>query len=255
MAKPVVAISLAILASICVIPAFAGSGTVAVVSGKTFQVNYTSNGVTVQDIETNPTYDELVLTVQVSGPNAFLQLTIPRALLDSKQGNQDIPFIGVVDGTLANIQETNPAQLSRTISFSLEPGNKQIEIIGTYVAMPGSSAAVPGGGSAPSTLQQPEGGSHTTSTPSPTLQNQTAPAPKTASTAPAPSKHIMEASAPPAPVASQNITTIGALKIPYLQNTGINLSAVDLSVVGAISVIVIIVVASTARKKAAKIGK
>ncbi|NHI03539.1 hypothetical protein DYY67_1334 [Candidatus Nitrosotalea sp. TS] len=115
---------------------FADTGSFPVVFGNTYQINYNANGVVIQDIEVNPTYDELTVTVQVSSPNASLDLTIPRDLIDSKQGNNDISFIAVVDGTLADMQEKTPTATTRTVSLQLTPDNKQIEIIGTYMVTP-----------------------------------------------------------------------------------------------------------------------
>ncbi|MDE1873392.1 MAG: hypothetical protein KGH99_07960, partial [Thaumarchaeota archaeon] len=49
-------------------PVFADTGSFPVVFGNTYQINYNANGVVIQDIEANPTYDELTVTVQVSSP-------------------------------------------------------------------------------------------------------------------------------------------------------------------------------------------
>ncbi|MDE2588353.1 MAG: hypothetical protein KGL95_01635, partial [Patescibacteria group bacterium] len=134
MGRLVLGALLSFLVVFTVSPALADTGVIPVVAGKTFQVNYNANGVKIQNIETNPTYEELTVSVQVSSPNALLELTIPRDLLDSKQGNNDIPFITVIDGTLGNVEEKNPTLTTRTISIQLTPGNQQIEIIGTFVA-------------------------------------------------------------------------------------------------------------------------
>ena len=230
-------------------PVFADTGSFPVVFGNTYQINYNANGVKIQDIEANPTYDELTVSVQVSSPSASLDLTIPRDLIDSKQGNNDIPFIAVVDGTLANMVEKTPTATTRTVSLQLTPDNKQIEIIGTYIVTPG-----PNGGVTPS---QPS---------SPVQQ-----------TAPAPSTHTPTPPVPPTspPTGVQNSTTSsGALSktqqntlsnanvggnivftIPYIPNATINLSPIDLAVIGAIFIVVIIVIASTARKRPSKTVK
>lgn len=236
-------VSVIFLVVLSTIPVLADTGSFNVVSGKTFQVNYNANGVTIQEMETNPTYDELTVTVQVSNPNSSLDLTIPRSLLDSKQGSNDIPFIVVVDGTLANTVEKNPTSSDRTVTIQLTPGNKQIEIIGTYVAMSG-----PSGSSTAQTLPttgQPQTTQKPTNQTGGTTSTKPAPTP---STSQAPTTRAEQTTSPSAAVAtnaSQNVI----IKIPYLQKVTVTLSAVDLTVISAIVLVIIIVVASAARRK------
>lgn len=226
-------------------PVFADTGSFPVVFGKTYQINYNANGVVIQDIEANPTYDELTVTVQVSSPSASLDLTIPRDLVDSKQGNNDISFIAVVDGTLANMQEKTPTATTRTVSLQLTPDNKQIEIIGTYMVTPG-----------------PNGGTTTTpvpkTTPAPQTYNNTLPAPvqspssgtKNSTTPQSPPETKPQPNtAPENTLPGTNMTGNLVFTIPYLPNGTINLSPIDCAVIGAIAIVVIIVIASAARKR------
>ncbi|HJT09195.1 MAG TPA: hypothetical protein VJ771_00245 [Candidatus Nitrosotalea sp.] len=251
MGRLVLGALLLFLVAFTVSPALADTGVMSVVAGKTYQVNYNANGVKIQNIETNPTYEELTVSVQVSSPNALLELTIPRDLLDSKQGNNDIPFITVIDGTLGNVEEKNPTSTTRTISIQLAPGNQQIEIIGTFVAISG-----PNGGSAqnPSSTntqtqttptQTPP--SSVPQTPSPTTQPvpMPKPTPQTTQTTPLEENSTSQLNLP------QNIV----FKIPYLQNVTISLSQIDLAVISAIALVVIIVIASVARRRPARIAK
>ncbi|MGI0087789.1 MAG: hypothetical protein ACREBI_07485 [Nitrosotalea sp.] len=235
-------------------PAFADTGSFPVAFGNTYQINYNANGVKIQDIEPNPTYEELVVTVQVSSPNASLDLTIPRSLLDSKQNNNDIPFIAVVDGTLADMKEKTPTVTTRTISLQLTPDNKQIEIIGTYIVAPG-----PNGGTAPSLPSSPV----PKTTP---LSNSNVPVPQ-APLSTAAQNLTTPSSIPEAPSKTQpnmthektpsqeNMAGNIVFTIPYLPNVTISLSPIDYAVIGAISIVVIIVIASTARKRPSKIVK
>ena len=227
-------------------PALADTGVMPVVAGKTFQVNYNANGVKIQDIETNPTYEELTVSVQVSSPNALLELTIPRDLLDSKQGNNDIPFITVIDGTLGNVEEKSPTATTRTISIQLAPGNQQIEIIGTYVAMSGPTGSTQTTSSAntqtETTPTHAETPSNASQTPSSTTQ--LPPAPKTSQTVTSEENVTSQLSLP------QNIV----FKIPYVQNVTISLSQIDLAVIGAIALVVIIVIASVAKRRPSRIA-
>jgi len=250
----VLAVAVIVLVMLSIIPAFADSGTVSVVAGKTFQVNYTANGVNMQGMETNPTYDELIATVQVSNSNSYLELTIPRALLDSKQGNNDIPFIVVVDGTLENVEEKNPTSTTRNISIQLTPGNRQIEIIGTFVAISGpagSNVQAPLTSSTPSqtTPSKPQTNQSVSHLPPTTEMPSTNP--MTPSTTKSTQANITLENA----TTQVNMTQNVVFKIPYMPNITISLSYVDLSVIGAISLVVIIVIASAARRRPAKLSR
>jgi len=235
-------------------PVFADTGSFPVVFGNTYQINYNANGVKIQDIEANPTYDELTVSVQVSSQSASLDLTIPRDLIDSKQGNNDIPFIAVVDGTLANMVEKTPTATTRTVSLQLTPDNKQIEIIGTYIVTPG-----PNGGVTPS---QPSSPVQQTA-PAPSTYTPTPPVPPTSP--PTGVQNSTTSSGAPSKT-QQNVTQQNTLSnanvggnivftIPYIPNATINLSPIDLAVIGAIFIVVIIVIASTARKRPSKTVK
>lgn len=231
-------------------PAFADTGVISVVSGQTFQVNYNANGVKIQDIETDPANDELTVMVQVSSPSASLELTIPRALLDAKQGNTDTPFLTVVDGTFVNTKEMATTSTTRTISLQLVPDNTQIEIIGTYVAAPGPNGAGAQITPLPSSSNSPT----QPSTKQMSSQSTTASVPHTHVTQNStlsniPRKNIANTS----PLANTNSNIV--LKIPYVPNVAITLSPIDLGVIVAISLVVIIVVASVARKRPNKIVK
>ncbi|MGI0046040.1 MAG: hypothetical protein ACREBB_02465 [Nitrosotalea sp.] len=245
MIRLVLAVPVLFLVACSILPAFADTGVVSVVSGKTFQVSYNANGVNIQDIETNPTYDELTVSVQVSSPNASLELTIPRDLLDSKQGNADIPFITVVDGTLANVKEQTPTSTTRTLSLQLTSGNSQIEIIGTYVA-------VPSGSSPPIVSSSPPSNSQTGSQvqPSTSGSEKYTPVKNTTSSNALPTQPSISKTP-----SQTNTIQNTVFNIPYLPNVAINLSPIDWAVIVAIVLVIIIVIASAARKKPSKIVK
>ena len=227
-------------------PVFADTGSFPVIFGKTYQINYNANGVVIQDIEANPTYDELTVTVQVSSPSASLDLTMPRDLIDSKQGNNDISFIAVVDGTLANMQEKTPTATTRTVSLQLTPDNKQIEIIGTYMVTPG-----PNGGVTTNPVQK--------TTPAPQTYNNTPSAPvqspssgaknSTTPQSPPETPKTQSNTTPENTLPSTNMTGNIVFTIPYLPNGTVHLSPIDCAVIGAITIVVIVVIASTARKR------
>ncbi len=255
MGRLVLGISLLFLIAFSVSPALADTGTMPVVAGKTFYVNYNANGVKIQNINTNPTYEELTVSVQVSSPNALLELTIPRDLLDSKQGRNDIPFITVIDGTLGNVEEKNPTATTRTIAIQLAPNNQQIEIIGTFVATSGTNGgSIQNSPTASNTQTQTQ----STENPPPNV-SQTPPSvtqpptytTQTPSVQKIPTQTIQQENATSQLNMSQNIV----FKIPYLQNVTISLSQVDLAVIGAISLVVIIVIASVAKRRPSQVAK
>ena len=246
MIRPVLAVTVLLMVVFSVIPAFADTGVFPVESGNTFQVIYSTNGVKIQDIETNPANEEVVVNVQVSSPNASLELTIPRSLLDSKQGTTDTPFLAVVDGTFVNIKESNPTPTTRTITVPLSTSNGQVEIIGTYVASPGPS------GASIKTVQPP---SNPATQPTQQLQQQL--------------PHTVAPQTPPPVVRNQTMAGIQmrnatgqsslanqtqniVVRIPYLPNMAIHISHIDLAVIAAI-IILIIIVAGVTRRKQSKI--
>jgi hypothetical protein len=245
--------SLLFLVAFSISPALADTGTIPVVAGKTFYVNYNANGVKIQNINTNPTYEELTVSVQVSSQNALLELTIPRELLDSKQGSNDIPFITVIDGTLGNVEEKNPTDTTRTISIQLVPGNQQIEIIGTFVATSGPNGGSTQNSSSTSNTQTQvtqktyaeNPPTNVSQTPQSTIQ--TTPVQKT----PPQTTAMSQENATSNLNLSQNIV----FKIPYLQNATITLSQIDLAVIGSIALVVIIVIASVAKRKLSPVKK
>ncbi len=247
------AFSVIFLLVLSVIPAFADSGTMTVVAGSAFQVNYNANGVKIQGMQTNPTYDELIVSVQVSSPNASLELTIPRALLDSKQGSNDIPFITVVDGTLENVLEKNPTSTTRTISMQLTPGNGQIEIIGTFVAVSGPTSGniqtTPTPSNIPSQTTQPKQEANQSATHQPSTTQPPSTIPEILSqTKPETQANVTSENG----TSHTNMTRNIIFQIPYVPNGVISLSYIDLSVIGAISIVVIIVIASVARRRPVK---
>ncbi|MDE1866851.1 MAG: hypothetical protein KGI08_03960 [Thaumarchaeota archaeon] len=252
MVRLALAVPVLFLVCFSLVPVFADVNTFPVIFGSTYQVNYNANGVKIQSIEPNPKYDELTVSVQVSSPNASLDLTIPRALLDSKQNNNDIPFIAVIDGTLENIEEKNPTGSTRTISIQLTPDNKQIEIIGTYLVTPkqnNGGTTVPSNPSLQTTTTESDQTENTTHVPT-TAPTQVPPS-TTQYVPPTTQTNITQENMGNQTNTGQNIV----FKIPYLPNMTISLSPIDYAVIGAILLVVIIVITSAARKRPNKITK
>ncbi len=114
---------------------FGDTGSLSVVSGKSYQINYNAKFVQVLGAQPSKEDQGLVFSIQATSPIATLELTLPRELIDAtyKDGSDD-KFIVLVDGTFTSYVEKSSAQTSRTILIQLAPENKELEIIGTYLA-------------------------------------------------------------------------------------------------------------------------
>ncbi len=229
----------ALLLVLSVIPVFADTGSVSVVSGKTYSVDYTSTGVKITDAQADQTLGEILFTVQVQQNDATLQITLPRELIDSKNSNgTDSDFLVVVDGVLVKAQETSTST-TRTIQFShLTTDQKEIDVIGTFLA---SSSTV-----APTTIP----------TPPPTVQNQTITTPTTPISKAPPPVPPVQPTTPTIPInvtsektfLQENIDNIIS-KIPYLSTFVKTLGIIDYAIIGSIALVIVIVIASVARNK------
>jgi hypothetical protein len=128
-------LSVFFLLSVSFVLAFGDTGSITVVSGKSFQINYDANYVQVLDAQPNKQDQGLIFSIQASNSVSTLELTLPRDLIDAtkKDGSSD-SFIVLVDGTFTSYVEKSSSQTSRTILIQLAPENKELEIIGTRLA-------------------------------------------------------------------------------------------------------------------------
>ena len=222
---------------ISVIPVFADTSSVTIVQGKTYNISYTSTGVQILDAQIDQSLGEILFTVKVLQNDATLQITLPRELIDSKNNNgTDSDFLVVVDGVLAKTQET-AAPTTRSLQFThLTTDEKEIDVIGTHLA---SSTTV----------------SQTSPTPPMTPQNPTpkVPTPLPTQKAPTPtSTPIIPNNLSQEKNLIQNINDIIS-KIPYLTSIVNKLTVIDYAVIGSITLVIVIVISSTARKKPRKL--
>ena len=128
--------------SLSFVPAFGDTGSITVVSGKSYQINYDAKYVQVTSVQLNKVDQGLVFSIQATSPIATLEITLPREIIDAtkKDGSND-NFIVLVDGTFTSYVEKNSNQTSRTIMIQLAPENKELEIIGTSLAGSGNGSA------------------------------------------------------------------------------------------------------------------
>jgi hypothetical protein len=111
------------------------------VDGKSFDLNYSANGVTVDSVSADLDFLSLTLGVQVTEPDAVLELTLDRSFFDSVSENGDQPFMVLVDGDDISFAETLTTDTSRTLRISLPTGTEDVEIFGTVFANPVSESA------------------------------------------------------------------------------------------------------------------
>ena len=114
---------------------FADTGDLTVVSGKEFKIHYEAKDVQVQTVQLNRDDLGLVFLIQVRSPVATLGLTLPRELIDSTDTNgKDSNYIVLLDGAFASYINSGVNSASRTILIQLDPDNKELEIIGTHLS-------------------------------------------------------------------------------------------------------------------------
>ena len=104
------------------------------VNGDSFDVEYTTTGMTVTNIESDSELDfaSLIITVDVSDSVGILEITFDRSFFDSVYDGVDDPFIILADGgEEPTSTETDTTTQSRTISIELPAGTEDVEIIGT----------------------------------------------------------------------------------------------------------------------------
>ncbi len=107
------------------------SGTTVAVEGTDFMVNYKISGAKL--VSVTPDVDANSLIIGLEGTDfGTLTITLPRALIDAKIGDQDDTFFVLVDGEEVDFDETKTSK-DRTLTIMFPPGAEEIEIIGTFV--------------------------------------------------------------------------------------------------------------------------
>jgi len=98
-----------------------------------FDVEYSIVGGNVQNMNINP--DDFALIVQIhSTDEGYLTLELPRAVIGAeKQNGVDDTFIVFIDGIQVSYNETDYDFVSRVIKINFEQGDRDMEILGTYL--------------------------------------------------------------------------------------------------------------------------
>lgn len=113
-----------------------------VVQGQSYNVTYAITNGKVLTILPDITTKSLAIRIQPSGIGT-ITITIPRSLMDSKNSNQDKPFVVQDDGMSTTFNETRTDPNSRTLAIPFGSSNTQITIIGTTIGATTSTHAVP----------------------------------------------------------------------------------------------------------------
>jgi len=109
------------------------------VEGNSFDVDYTTTGMSVTAIESDTESFSLFLTVDVTDSPGILVITLDRSFFDSIYDGLDDEFFILADGDFTNVDETETTPQSRTLNIEVPSGTDEIEIIGTVF---GDSALV-----------------------------------------------------------------------------------------------------------------
>jgi predicted secreted protein with PEFG-CTERM motif len=108
-----------------------GQGTKIAVTGTDFMVSYKITGGKLVSITPDVDSHSLIIAMTAS-QDGSLEITLPRALIDAKMGDQDDAFFVLVDDEEVDFEET-AASTDRTLTIPFSAGSEQIEIIGTFV--------------------------------------------------------------------------------------------------------------------------
>ena len=229
---------------------FGDTGSITIVSGKSFQINYDANYVQVLSAQPNTQDQALIFSIQVTNPTSTLELTLPRDLIDAKNTiGGDVPFIVLAGGALVQPVEKRSDQTSRTILVQLTSEDKELEIIGTSLASSGNvgagttqNPASPVQSSIPtnSTTQQPNQTSQQQTQNKSSQQNQTSIQKPTVN---ASSQNL---------AAQEILSKIFHFTLPNLPFNITDKQIIEYSVITAAILILIVVIASAKKSKTRK---
>ena len=109
------------------------------VEGNSFDIDYTTTGMSVSGIDADLDSVSLILIVDVTDSPGILNITFDRSFFDSTFEGVDEDFFVLADGDESTFTETETTAQSRTLSINLPSGTEDVEIIGSIF---GDSAPV-----------------------------------------------------------------------------------------------------------------
>ena len=101
------------------------------VDGMPFDVNYSSTGLTVYELESDTDSMSLIFYVDVNDSTGKLNVTFDRTFFDSIYDGVDDQFFILSDGDETIFREIETTPDSRTLSIDVSLGTEELEIIGS----------------------------------------------------------------------------------------------------------------------------
>ena len=101
--------------------------------GTSFDIPYTTMGMTITEIESDTESMSLIFSVDVTDLNGKLNIILDRSFFDSIYDDVNYDFIILADGDYALFEETEINSQSRTLSITVPFGTEELEIIGSIL--------------------------------------------------------------------------------------------------------------------------
>ena len=101
------------------------------IDGNSFDVQYTSTGMSVTGIESDTESMSLIFSVDVVDLTGTLDVTFERTFFDSIYDGADDLFFILADGDESVSEETETTSQSRSLSIKVPSGTEELEIIGS----------------------------------------------------------------------------------------------------------------------------
>ena len=101
------------------------------VDGMPFDVEYTTIGLTVYEIESDTDSMSLIFYVDVNDSTGTLSVTFDRIFFDSIYDGEDDSFFVLADGDETVSREIQTTANSRTLTIEIPSGSEELEIIGS----------------------------------------------------------------------------------------------------------------------------
>jgi len=98
-----------------------------------FDVVYSTTGMTITGIESDTESISLILSVDVTDLNGKLNIVLERSFFDSVYNRIHSDFIILTDGDYALFEETEINSITRTLSITVPSGTEDIEIFGSIL--------------------------------------------------------------------------------------------------------------------------
>ena len=103
------------------------------IDGISYEIEYTPFKSQIKSVSADMDFISLIFTVQVDDPTASLKVVFDRVFFDAKfQSGNDDDFFVLADGEEVNFDEKK-TNTQRTLTFGLDQGTEEIEIIGTHL--------------------------------------------------------------------------------------------------------------------------